>query len=466
MNKETEIVPSSFRDPSGFLFRRDGLLYRQVNNTYKEEYDKLIGSGLYEVLTKEGLLISHEEVSIESPDPANAYKIIQPQQIPFISYPYEWCFSQLKEAALTTLKIQKKAFDFGMSLKDASAYNIQFRGSDPVHIDTLSFGGYREGEPWVAYRQFCQHFLAPLAIMSYTHVKLNQLLRIHVDGVPLDLASSLLPFRSRFRFAILTHIHLHARTQKRFEGESQGTGRFTGADKKMGRKSFLGLIDSLESGIKSLSWKPKETVWTSYYGGSSNYSSESLEHKKELIEKFLDEINPEEVWDLGANVGLFSRICSNKGIRTVSFDLDPACVEGSYLQCRENGEKHLLPLLLDLTNPSPGIGWENKERTSLLDRGPTDTALALALVHHLAISNNTPFPKIANLLTEICKWLIIEFIPKSDPQAQKLLAGREDIFSDYTQDRFENSFEKQFSIMDSSQVRDSQRIIYLMKKKQ
>jgi len=194
------IVASSFRDPSGFVFWQDGAIYRQINTIYKEDYDRLMTSGLHKALVEEGLIVSHEEVALQSAAPQVAYKVIRPDQVPFISYPYEWSFSQLKGAALATLRIQRKALDFGMSLKDCSAYNMQFMKGKPVFIDTLSFEKYQEGSPWVAYRQFCQHFLAPLALMSHRDSRLGQLLRIHLDGVPLDLASKLLPRRTHFSF--------------------------------------------------------------------------------------------------------------------------------------------------------------------------------------------------------------------------------------------------------------------------
>ncbi|MCK4632380.1 MAG: SAM-dependent methyltransferase, partial [candidate division Zixibacteria bacterium] len=186
--KKTTINPGSFRDPSGFIFTREGTVYRQVNKSYQNDFDLLISSGLYQKLIDKKLLVSHDEVEIDSGQSELAYKIIRPEQVPFVSYPYEWSFSQLKDAALTTLRMQKIALKHGMSLKDASAYNIQFIGNRPVMIDTLSFETYREGSPWVAYKQFCQHFLAPLALMSRTDVRLSQLLRVYIDGIPLDLA--------------------------------------------------------------------------------------------------------------------------------------------------------------------------------------------------------------------------------------------------------------------------------------
>ncbi|MBI4296308.1 MAG: SAM-dependent methyltransferase [Chloroflexi bacterium] len=457
--RSSTIVPGSFRDPAGFLFWQDGLLFRQVNVSYKEHYDRLMESGLYENLTAARLLIPHEEVGVLSPKPQLAYKVIRPEMVPFISYPYEWCFSQLKDAALTLLRIQKLCLDYGMSLKDGSAYNVQFVEGRPVLIDTLSFEKYREGYPWTAYRQFCQHFLTPLALMSYTDVRLNQLLRVYIDGVPLDLASSLLPFRSRLAFSILSHIHLHARGQKLFAGRTASINGY-----KMGRLALQGIIESLESAVKRLKWQPRGTEWTDYYEKAS-YSQEAFEHKKRIVAEFLDRIGPASVWDIGANTGEFSRLASTRGIPTVSMDVDPAAVERDYLECVRRRETNILPLVVDLTNPSPGIGWGNEERMSLVERGPVDAAMALALVHHLVISNNTPFGRVALFFSRICDWLIIEFVPKSDPQVQKLLATRDDIFTGYTQGAFEYEFGEYFDILDSIIIHGSERVLYLMRRR-
>lgn len=451
-------VPGSFRDPSGFLFYRDGSLYRQVNRVYRDDYTHLMDSGLYETLVESELLIPHKEVAVICPVPDEGFQVIKPERLSFISYPYEWCFSQLKDAALTTLQIQKIALDFDMSLKDCSAYNIQFRAGRPILIDTLSFETYREGKPWVAYRQFCQHFLAPLALMSYKDVRLNQLLRIHIDGIPLDLASSLLPFRTRFVVSLLSHIHLHAKSQKHFADKTVKT-----KGREMGRLSFRGLVDHLETAVKRLEWQPQGTAWADYYE-STNYPTEALQHKRRIVAHFLDEIEPQNVWDLGANIGLFSRIASDKGIPTISFDVDHAAIEKSYRQCVEAQETHILPLLLDLTNPSPGIGWGHRERSSLLERGPADTTFALALLHHLAISNNLPLDKIATFFSKTCSSLVIEFVPKRDSQVQRLLSTREDIFPHYTQRTFEDAFGRHFTIRRSVAIKGTERTLYLMER--
>jgi len=455
--KNNKIEPSSFRDPSGFLFYRDGSIYRQINTIYKENYDHLMNSSLYKALVDAGLLIPHKEIDVPAPEPDKAYKIIKPEPIPFISHPYEWCFAQLKDAALTSFNIQKIALDFEMTLKDCSAYNIQFIKGKPIFIDTLSFEKYHEGQPWIAYRQACQHFLAPLALMSYRDIRLNQLFRIYIDGVPLDLASSLLPSSTNFKVSLLSHIHLHARSQKHFADKSV---KISGH--KISRLSFMGLIDNLESATRKMDWKAKGTEWADYYE-DTNYSTNAINHKKKIVAEFLDKTNPEIVWDIGANDGLFSRIASDKKILTISFDIDPAAVQKNYIQSVKNNEKYILPLLLDLTNPSPGIGWENTERISLMQRGPADTAFALALIHHLAISNNLPICKIANFFRQVCKSLIIEFVPKDDSQVQRLLSTREDIFPGYTQQDFEIEFKKYFTINNIENIKDSKRTMYLMK---
>ena len=449
----------SFRDPGGFIFYREGAIFRQINFVYKEEYDLLVESGLYKDLADSNLLIPHEELDINGPVPDKLYKVIKPEKVPFISYPYEWCFSQLKDAALATLAIQKRSLNFGMSLKDCSAYNIQFKDGKPIFIDTLSFEKYRGGEPWAAYRQFCQHFLAPLALMSYRDIRLNQLLRVYIDGIPLDLASSLLPFHTRLKFSLLVHIHLHATAQKHFSDRTSKMpqGRITPL-------SFMGLVDSLESAIRKLRWNAQGTEWGDYYD-NLNYSQEGFRHKSIIISDFLGELKSEVVWDLGANRGIFSRIPSTKNVRVISFDVDPVAVEKNYGQCISKGEKNLLPLLLDLTNPSPGIGWNNEERMSLLERGPADLVLALALIHHLAISNNLPLNEIANFFSRICNSLIIEFVPKEDSQTQRLLSTRKDIFSNYNQHTFEEEFAKVFEIRKTIPIRSSQRILYLMERK-
>lgn len=453
-----ETIAGSFRDPSGFLYERSGILYRQINRCYQADYERLMGSGLYHQLVEQGWLVPHEEVSVEPAEPEQAWKVIRPERVPFVSYPYEWCFGQLRDAALLTLRIHRLALEHGMGLKDASAYNVQFRGGRPVWIDTLSFATYHEGEPWVAYRQFCQHFLAPLALMAHREVRLNQLLRVFVDGVPLDLASRLLPWRTRLQPRLAAHVHLHARVQQRLGAHPKAH-----AGRQMSRHAMLGILSSLEHTVAALRWEPGGTVWSDYYQ-DTNYSSAAFEHKRQLVSEFLQRLRPRLVWDLGANIGVFSRLASEQGSYTVAFDMDPAAVEKNYRQAAVSGDTQLLPLVADLTNPSGAMGWAERERMSLAERGPADALLALALVHHLAIGNNVPLGSIAEYFARLGRALIIEFVPKEDSQVQRLLAAREDIFAHYNRAEFERAFGRWFRIERAVPIRESQRILYCMQR--
>ncbi len=457
MDKETH--GGSFRDPNGFMFFREGQLYRQINKRYQQEYEHFIQSGLYEQLVSDRLIVEHEEADLSLTVSDDAYKILHPRIIPFISYPHEWCFSQLKDAALLTLAVQKKALEHDMSLKDCSAFNVQFEGGRAVFIDTLSFERYREGQPWVAYRQFCQHFLAPLALMSYKDVRLSQLFQIYIDGIPLDLASALLPFRSYLSFPLITHIHLHSRYQAKYADETKKPVKRG----KVSRTALLGIIDSLDSAIKRLKWAPRGTEWAEYYE-DTNYTAEGLVYKDRLIGEFLDAVRTRVVWDLGANTGRYSAIAASGGGYVLSFDVDPAAVERNYLECVQKAKKNILPLVLDLTNPTSGMGWSGRERMSLIERGPADVALALALIHHLAISNNLPLDRIAEFLSRVCDVLIVEFVPKEDSQVRRLLVCREDVFDDYTKENFEEAFSRYFRIERAEKVVDSLRTLYMMRK--
>jgi len=454
-------LPASFRDPAGFVFRREGTLYRQVNQAGRAGYDLLMGSGLYADLTARGWLVAHQESDAAPALPDLAYKVLRPEPIDFISYPYEWCFSQLKDAALLTLDVQLLAMEYGLSLKDASAYNLQFRDGRPLLIDTLSFEAYEEGRPWVAYRQFCQHFLAPLALMAKTDIRLNQLLKAYIDGVPLDLASRLLPRGTRWQLGLGMHIHMHARSQR---AHSATDGSRTKRTVRVSRLGLTGLLQGLRKLTAKLAWEPAGTEWAEYYQ-ATNYTDTAFEHKHRLVAEYLAAVKPAQAWDLGANTGVFSRLAAEAGAATVAFDIDPAAVEINYRRIKTEGDKRLLPLLLDLTNPSPGLGWDGSERDSLQRRGPADCAMALALIHHIAISNNVPLAKVAAFLASLCRHLIIEFVPKPDSQVQRLLSAREDVFPDYHRAGFEAAFSQHFDIQRAEEVQGSQRTLYLMRSK-
>jgi len=411
-------------------------------------------------------LLPHEEQADAARLSEGAYKVIRPRRLPFVSYPYEWCFSQLRDAALATLRVQSLALEHGMSLRDASAYNIQFpagRGR-PLLIDTLSFEPYVEGRPWVAYRQFCQHFLAPLALMSHRDVRFGSMLRTCIDGIPLDFASALLPRWTKLSPSLAPHVHMHARFQRAHgDAAREGPPR---KERPVSRRGLEGILSSLESAIRGLRWEPGRgaSEWGDYYD-DTNYSDEAEQSKRSGVEALARSLDPDLAFDLGANTGEFSRILSQRGVHTVAFDVDPVAVERNYRRVREKKEEHLLPLCMDLTNPSPGLGWAHAERDSLEGRGPADVVLALALVHHLAISNNLPLALVADYFARLGRELIVEFVPKHDSQVERLLATREDIFPDYTQDGFEASFGTRFEIRERRPVAGSERTLYRMSRR-
>ena len=456
---------ASFRDPSGFIFVRDGVLYRQVQTTYREHYDHLVSSGLLESLVRDGQLVSHEECQVGSAAPG-AYKVLRPALVDVVSYPFEWSFGQLKDAALLTLRVQARALEQGMTLKDASAYNVQYQDGRPIFIDTLSFERHVAGHGWRAYRQFCQHFLAPLALMSGLDVRLGQLTRVHLDGVPLDLASRLLPRRTWLRPGLAMHLHWHARAQRQYAGvESEGPHR-AAAEARVTPVGMRGILQSLERAIEGLTWEPKGTEWADYEA-THRYGEAAQAVKRELVRDWFRLIAPapRRVIDLGANAGVFSRLVAENGATVMAVDGDAAAVERNYRRTVADSTKGLLPLLTDLTNLEGGAGWAGEERLPLFSRTRADLALCLALVHHLAIGNNVPLDRLAAWLSTVAPQLIIEFVPKSDPQVQRLLASRQDVFPSYTVEAFEAMCERHFVIRRRQPIAGSERTLYQMQRR-
>jgi hypothetical protein len=453
-----QAVEGSFRDPSGFVYTRDNTLYRQVNTAFGKQFEAFLTSGLYDELTREALLIPHVPVGIELSATPDAYAVLRPERIPFISYPYEWCFGQLQDAASLTLEIQERALSKGFTLRDSSAYNVQFQGGRPVFIDTLSFETLEEGKPWAAYKQFCEHFLLPLTLMSTRDIRCGMLLRSYVDGIPLDFGSRLLPRRSWASLSSVLHLHLHAWAQGRYAGAAVSSAA---KGKSMSRASLVRLVQNLKSAVRNLTWKPSGTEWAEYTS-DNNYSDEAARSKRALVVNHLTGSGVRMVWDLGANTGEYSRAAREVASQVISFDVDPAALERNYRRVRTTSETGILPLLLDLTNPSPAQGWAGQERLSLAERAPADALLALALIHHLAIGHNLPLDRIAQYLSRLARLLVIEFVPKSDSQVKRLLLSRPDIFPAYTQEGFEAAFRREYDIKAVNRVADSERWLYCM----
>ena len=456
-----ERVRGSFRDPSGFVFAAGGTLYRQVNRSFADEYDACVSSGLYDDLITSGLLVSHRDVGAGLAAAPDAHTVIEPTRIPFISYPYEWSFGQLRDAALLTLEVQERALGRGFVLRDASAYNVQLVDGRPLFIDTLSFERYREGAPWAAYKQFCEHFLVPLALVSARDVRCGRLQREYLDGIPLDLGSTLLPRGTWWRPGLLLHVHLHARAMRRYESASVAE---VTRGRPVSKESTLRLVASLRDAVQGQDWQPAGSAWAGY-ASDHGYSDRAIESKRHLVREYVAAAAPRTVWDLGGNTGTFSRVAHEVAECVVCFDADPAAVELNYREVRARNETGLLPLQMDLMNPSPGHGWAHEERLSLEARGPADLVMALALVHHLAIANNVPLRTLADWLARLGGSLLIEFVPKSDSQVERLLTNRADIFPQYTPEGFERAFEHGWRIEAKQRIDGSERVLYLMRRR-
>lgn len=449
---------ASFRDPAGFMFKDSrGRLLRQINPVGQADFDLFVSSGLYDALTKDGSIVSHKPVKLAEASTTEASAVIKPEQLAYISYPFEWSFSQLQDAARLTLAIQRQALRRGMSLKDASAYNIQFRAGKPIFIDSLSFEKYEPGKAWSAYRQFCQHFLAPLALMTYTDVSLSQLLRVHLDGIPLELASKLLSRRAKLKPGLAMHVVMHGKAQKSKAREHRAPAR------AVSQRSLEAIIDSLERTVTKLKPPKSASEWGDYYD-KTNYTTDAADQKAKLITKLIKPLSVGTALDLGGNNGRYSRVLHDLNIFTVCTDIDPNAVEANYRYMKHHDETKMLPLVVDLTNPGGALGWQNDEREPIHVRLQADVVMALALVHHLAISGNLPFDHIARYFRNFGPYLLIEFVPKDDSQVKKLLSTRKDIFPDYTEIGFKQVFENYYTLLKEQQITGTKRTLYLFKR--
>jgi precorrin-6B methylase 2 len=456
--------PASYRDPSGFVFRRDGDLLRQINDSFASDWRAFHDSGLYGALRDARLIVAHQSVGRDAAAGPNAIDVIRPEPIPFLSFPYEWSFGQLRDAALLTLRAQEEALDRGMTLKDASAFNVQFIGARPILIDSLSFERADEGAPWVAYRQFCEHFLGPLALIAYRDPRLALLTRDLTDGIPVDLSAGLLPARSRLRFGLLSHLHMHAGAQKRaLHSRTAAAPPGTVSDRRrMSRLQQRALLDSLRRAVEDLRWEP-ETTWSGY-GHTTSYTAEAAAEKRQLVGELLDRMGGDWAWDIGANTGDFSEIAASGGRRVVAIDADPGAAELHYRRLRSTGSDAVLSIIGDLRAPSPALGWDLAERPSMFERANADVLLALALVHHVAIGGNVPLPSVTSTFARLSPRAIVEWVPKEDPQVVRMLAGRRDVFDGYSLDQFRSALREHFVIERELPIPGSARMLLALER--
>ncbi|MBP5672018.1 MAG: hypothetical protein J6X49_06480 [Victivallales bacterium] len=437
-------LASSFRDPCSHVCLHDGHYYRVFSQRGMADLKKFVESSLGEELLAAGKLVGYE---IQRLDDISA--IMELETIPFISYPYEWCFAQLRDAALLTLETTKAALRHGMILKDASAYNVAWKDGRPLFLDHGSFTIYEEGRPWQAYKQFIMHFLGPLMLCKYFDARLLSLLATHLDGIPLDLLSKMLPLSSRFSLCALLHIHWHTKMDSK---HSQTFNRQATANAEISKKRLVELLNYLHGSILDMKPSHSSTEWENYYD-ETNYSAIAQEMKKQIIESHCTRLKPRRVIDLGANNGLYSQLAAQYANNVIAADIDCNAVEALYLKHNTK----IYPLVQDFSNPSASCGVLCSERNSFIQRAHGDLSMGLALAHHLRIGGNWTLNQIAELFSSTGENSLVEFVPKEDSQVQKLLQSREDIYDDWRLETFIKTFNQRFKTCTVEPIADSAR---------
>lgn len=455
----------SFRDPSGRVYVIADRVFRTVMPSAAEDFEFVRSTGLLKRLIEEGHVIAEKTVdpSVLGASARGARYVLEHPRLPFVSYPYEWPFPALKAAALLQVELYLKALAHGVTLSDATAYNIQFRGVEPVFIDTLSFRRYREGEFWTAHRQFCEQFVNPLLLRALIGIPHNAWYRGALEGVPVQDLSRLLPWRRKLSWNVLTHVSMQARFQRRSTHKDDAERRIQG--KGLPLIAFQQILRGLQKWIARL--EPADTgktLWVDYAQDNS-YASEEARAKRRFIAEFAAAVKPRLLWDIGCNTGDYSKAALEAGTEfAVGFDFDQGALDRAFSRAKTE-RLNFLPLFLDAANPAPSQGWAQAERMGLRQRADADAVVALALIHHLAIARNIPLDEVVDWLVSMAPQGIIEFIQKSDPMVQTLLRLRADIFSEYSEASFVRALEARAEIVQSAMVSATERRLYWFRRR-
>jgi hypothetical protein len=453
--------PGSFRDPHSRVFFEGEDVYRALSAEGLADWEAVESSRLFPAWVESGRLVATERADGAMPDLGDEWAaLLRHERVPFVSYPYEWPFGMLKDAALLELDLLIAALDEDLILKDASPYNVQWRGSRPLFIDVGSIQRLAPGEPWAGYRQFCSLFLYPLMLQAWKDIEFQPWLRGSVEGIPPPQMRNLLSLRDRFRRGATTHVVLHARLERRYGDRGRDVRRelrAAGFDKKLVRANAQGLAKV----VRGLTWEPAPSEWSGY-AETAPYETADAERKAAFVREAVTAIRPRLVWDLGANDGAYSRIAAAHADYVVAADGDHVVVEQLYRTLRAEKEARILPLVLDVADPSPGLGWRGRERAALDQRGRPDLVLALALVHHLAITRNVPLAELVDWLAGLGGALVVEFVTPEDAMVERLLAPkREGLHGDYRRDEFERALGDRFSVANTLEVCGGRRVLYL-----
>ena len=457
------LEPGSFRDPESRVFYAGDGVYRALSAD---------GLSDFEALRATGLLDDERVVRTETAEDTAALRgllvhepagVLRHERIPFVSYPYEWTFSMLKDAALLQLDLLLSSLEHDLVLKDATPYNVQFKGARPVFVDVGSFERMREGEPWVGYRQFCMLYLYPLLLQSAKDVPFHPWLRGSIDGITPTQMRNVMSFRDRFRKGVFTNVFLHAKLEARYADRPDQVKREV---KRVFKKElFVANVRKMRKLVDGLEWNPPEGVWTAY-GERNSYTDDDARRKDEFVREVAKSRDWNLVWDIGANNGRYSRIAAEGAKTVIAVDADQGPVELLYRDLRNESNEQILTLAMNLADPSPGLGWRGLERKSLPDRGKPDLVLALALIHHVAIAANVPVKEFVDWLASLGSALVIEFPTREDPMVKKLLAPKRDgLHPDYELGFFERTLNEAFEVERSERIESGTRVLYYARPK-
>ncbi len=464
---KAQIEPGSFRDRHGRIIYSGGSVYRGISELVLQNWNTLTSTKFFRQALEQGKLVHTEKVETNQlPDKSIGEgwaAVLKHQAIPFISYPYEWPFGMLKDAALLQLELLDLVIDEDMTMKDATSFNIQWIGTNPVFIDIASFEKLLPGTPWAGYRQFCEMFLYPLMLQAYKDIPFHSWMRGSIDGIDPEEFNNLMSVRDLFRSGVLVDVYLQAKLQAKYAATNiqvKDELRSSGFRKEMIKTNLRRLTKI----IRGLHWKRMKSEWADYANDNS-YTDADSERKASFVREIAGSKKWNLVWDLGSNTGRFSRIAAEHAEYVVAMDSDHLAVERLYQELKSERKKNILPMVMNLADASPNLGWRGLERKSLVERGKPDLILALALIHHVVISANIPLAEFIDWLASLGGELIIEFVTKEDPMVKFLLQNKEDQYSDYELGNFERNLSEKFEIKRREALASGTRYLFHAKAK-
>lgn len=465
----TRAAPS-FRDPSGFVWPEDDRILRAVNSLGFATLEAFLETRLAREAMDAGQLV--RSVRVAKSEIPNLHRDIQcvyeHERIAFPSYPHEWPAEMLHAAGQLTIDLATRALKEGFGLKDATPGNVLFRGSSPVFVDVLSFE--RRGDLdsfWMPYAQFVRTFILPLLANREFGIPAHQFLAAHRDGLEPDTIYRWAGPLQRIRSPFLGLVSMPKWLASKAASDAGIYHPKPAASQEQARFILAGLLNSCRNYLKKFAPRPADSVWTNYLDGKSLYNSEQLAQKDAFVSEALAIARPRNTLDVGANEGHFSFMAATAGSSVVAIDSDPAVVGKIW---REASRQNLdvLPLVVDLTRPTPAVGWRNGENSSFLDRarGRFDLILMLAVIHHILVTERIPLEDLLDLTAELTgDYVLIEFVAPEDPMFQRIVRGRESLYTHLTKAHFEAAALARFDLIRSAQMDGLHRWLYLFRRR-